>query len=467
MLIRPSPYPEELDRGYLGRVMRVNGKSTEKDTVTLMSVWAGAADKHQFELPCLELLSKVAGTDVPTFVRQHSTLPLRRSITAFLPSVPHGSEEYPSILWKSGMHHARAGAYFCAECANDDQNFHGQSYWRREHQVPGIFWCSKHAKPLMCAEDEAAFLQPPAQQLQCSKPIDEAWIKQLLNNKAVQRYSEICSGLLETKMPVKIRHVSVMLKKQARLLGLQTQGVEGNSPLLSDALIAEFGREWLSMVMPELSNKPEGIILHNVDTVIFAKRSAASTIAYILALAALYDSADAALNAIQLRPVTLTKPLQPSIKFTRDELINTYIHGSGDYSTIASVLPVSKLSISTQLKAVGLPNLIQNSKRNIFKAVLAFYVEKKPLQASAEKGNISVAAMEELIRNAGCDLTRALQAMQRPDGRGTGGRRARQLTPGEAISVKRPEATKFSPKIRREQLLAQELRARAGEECRT
>lgn len=124
-------------------------------------------------------------------------------------------------------------------------------------------------------------------------------------------------------------------------------------------------------------------------------------------------------------------------------------------------MSVSKPTLALKLATIGLPNLIQKANQSVFKAVFAFYVEKQSLQASAEKGNISIGAMEDLIRNASCDLTRALQAMQRPSGRGTGVRRARQLTPGEASSATGPVATKFSPKIRREQLRAQELRARA------
>ena len=456
MLTRPSPYPEELDRGYLGRVMRTNGIATEKNAVTLMSTWAGVADKSRCEVSCLELLSKVADKDLPTFVKQHSTLPFRRAITSYQPNLSHGSEESRSMLWTTGMRLARSGAYFCAECVHEDQGFHGQSYWRREHQIPGMLWCSKHATPLKYTEDESAFLLPPAMQLQNCQSIDEAWVNELFNNKAIQRYSEICSTLLDTRFPARIRHVSVILKKQAVKLGFQIYGGEVKSPLFSDALIETFGRKWLSMVLPELADKPARVFLYKVDEVLFAKNCVSSTIAYILAFAALYDSADAALNAMQSRPkVTIAKPRHSSIKLTRDELIDAYIQGRGSHSKAASVLNDSKWSISTKLKALGLPNLVQKSKQNRLMAVFAFYVEKQSLQASAAKGNISLAAMEKLIRNANCDLTRALQAIQRPVGRGAGVRRARQLTPAEASLATGPAATKFSTNISREQILAQ------------
>lgn len=465
MLTRPSPYPEELDRGYLGRVMRVNGSATEKDAVTLMSIWAGVADKSRREVSCLELLSKVAGTDVPMFVRQHSLLPFRRGITSYQPDLLHGSEQQRSMLWSTGMQLAKTGAYFCAECVHEDHGFHGQSYWRREHQIPGTLWCSKHATPLKYTEDESAFLLPPAVQLQHCHSVDEQWVKQAFNNKAIQRYNEICSNLLDTRKPFDVKHVSVTLKEKASEHGFQTHGGKVKSILLSDAVINAFGRKWLATVLPALADKPEGVHLSQMDGVLYLKTSASSVCAYVLALAVLYESVDMALNALQSSAVAVTKSRQPSAQFTRDELLEAYIQGRGNYSTIASSLSIGKPTIAFKLAGIGLPNLIQKAKQSVFKAVFAFYVEKQSLQASAEKGNISLAAMEDLIRNASCDLTRALQAMQRPVGRGTGVRRARQLTPGEASSATGPVATKFSPKIRREQLRAQELRRNAEEQC--
>ena len=298
MLIRPEPFPEELDRGYLGRVKRINAAISEKNAVELMSIWAGVADKTRREVSCLELLSKVAGVDVSMFVRQHTILPFWRGISALQPHLLHGNEQMRSLLRSTGMRLARKGAYFCAECVNEDQNFHGQSYWRREHQIPGMLWCLKHATPLKYTKDESAFLLPPATQLEnCQSVDEEQWIKQAFNNKAIHRYQEICSNLLNTRKPFDVRYVLVKLKEKASEFGFPTRRGKVNTLLLSDAVIYVFGRTWLGSVMPALAYKPKGWFLGQMDGVLNLKTSIPSVISYVLALAVLYPkSGDRELN---------------------------------------------------------------------------------------------------------------------------------------------------------------------------
>lgn len=64
MLLRPSPFPEEIDRGYLGRVMRFNGITTESEAINLIARWSGNAGKSRYEVTNLELLSKVADIEL-------------------------------------------------------------------------------------------------------------------------------------------------------------------------------------------------------------------------------------------------------------------------------------------------------------------------------------------------------------------------------------------------------------------
>lgn len=161
MLTRPKPLPEELDRGYLGRAMRINGYRTETELFEAIATNFGMPGRTRRELPTTQMAAMTAGLSTEQFVLHHTTLPIRRSITSYHPEVPHGSLDRSSILFASGMGTARRGWYFCQDCVKEDIGFHGVSYWRRDLQVPGQLWCLKHGTPLRYVLDAEAVLKTP------------------------------------------------------------------------------------------------------------------------------------------------------------------------------------------------------------------------------------------------------------------------------------------------------------------
>ena len=434
MLIRPELVPEDLDRGYLGRVMRWNGFRTEQETLDQMLRWSGLQGKSQRDVSMLELLSKVAGVELQQFVRMHTSLPLRRAITSYLPNLKHGSDEQRSMLWTSGMRLARPGAYSCRECRKEDHDFHGFVYWRRDHQIPGQWWCPKHAIPLDYIEDESAFLYSPAKLEGHYQTVPESWVRQAQGNQAIQRFLDISAGLIDRDSPLHVKHVSAELKNKATEQGYQTSWGTVKLPLLSDAVVEIFGVRWLSTVLPALLDKEKGAPLSKLDGVLYLNTSASTVNAYILAAAVLYESADEALNSlISAKKVLTGTRVRNASLIDEATLLDTYISGRGSHPEVASLLSVNRAAIAVRLRSAGLPNLTENEEgQGSLAALDAYYKEGKTLAESALIGGISFRSLENLIRTIGAPFTQALRDMQRPTGRGTGIRRQRQLTPLEA-----------------------------------
>ena len=196
MLVRPSPLPDELDRGYLGRVMRINGFSSEKDAIECMVRMFGLEHLTQHERSRLELLALMAGQSSEHFAQRHSTVPVRRAITSFLPDLPHGSLTRRTLLSVSGLTSMRPGAYLCRSCvAADLKSRRGISYWRREHQIPGLLWCPQHQHALGYVDSEEAFLMSPAHCVEDADLLPESWVVQYQSNTGIARFLEIVSGL--------------------------------------------------------------------------------------------------------------------------------------------------------------------------------------------------------------------------------------------------------------------------------
>lgn len=431
MLIRPLPFPDELDEGYAGYVMRVNGLSSMKELDSLMREWAGCPGKSWREVSRLELFSKVASLSVMDFVLHHTTLPLRRGITSYQADLPHGSDRNKKIWWSTAMRGARTGAFFCECCVREDLEFHGRSCWRRSHQVPGLLSCAKHGIPLSFCRDSSAFQQAPSHWIGSCETVDAAWALEVEANETIARYIAICDGLMDCNQPFAVDHVRAVLFHKGASQGLQTSAGKAKSPLLSDKVIEQCGRQWLALVLPDLADKPDNVPLCKVDGVFYMKTSASTTFAYVLACASLFESPEEALNALAGPLPTAGRVRErQSVDIDPDILVSAYINVGGSYARTAKQLGIAFASAAKRLAGMGLPNMLETAGKSTQKAIAAFFAEDCTLQRSAEVGGISQAELKRALSVMSAGPMKILSKFYA--GRCKGSRRSYPLTPNEA-----------------------------------
>jgi len=443
MLVQPAPLPEELDRGYLGRIMRINGYRHLKEMTDAMAAHFGYEGVKWQERTTHELLSRMAGMTTEQFAQRHTSLPLRRGITSYFPEIPHGALARRSILQLSSMRRKYHAAYFCKKCVSADIHFHGVSYWRRDHQIPGQMWCPKHKCALNFVSSGDPFLSSPIQFVAASEAIPDTLVDESSENVHVQRFLDIAAAIYDRAAPFSVTLVAPMLGDLGRSLGFKSNPKNCKGDLISERIIEVFPRQWLDSVFHGLSLKEPGSYSHRIDGVMHQKTSASSVTAYLLVWAVLFDSAEAAINALSNARHLSSVPTEHNSrrvhKLPEDEsLIDLYVEAMGAHTEVAKKLNIPIYTVRPALLRLGLPTLsaaIDSTAIRRVASLSAFYLHRLSFAASARASGLSEERFEGLLRMCGPNLPKALKRMSPKNTPKPRARRAKQTLPTQTAAM--------------------------------
>jgi len=164
VLYFPKPYPDEACPSILIRACRHTGQSLPSILAALGETRSrGEALRHTV---ALQSLSCKLATSVNDLLQSHTFIPYA---TCFLTS--DAQQRY--IRWVLSTCNAKTERFryinrlppalwpkrFCSQCASEDKKRLGESYWRRQHCLPGMTFCPIHLAPLTeCSQGERGSL---------------------------------------------------------------------------------------------------------------------------------------------------------------------------------------------------------------------------------------------------------------------------------------------------------------------
>ncbi len=160
----PTPYPDETLYSIIARYHIYSGNMTYKHTITNLlgiRVWRAKWDMPS-HIGVLQSRIPDIGLTTDDLIYNHTLYPY---YSAFLPEEKrfiiknqmidsNGSGITRSLSTGSSDIKIEKLLCHCKHCMEEDIENFGESYWRRTHQIPGVFVCPDHQVPLMTSSKQ-------------------------------------------------------------------------------------------------------------------------------------------------------------------------------------------------------------------------------------------------------------------------------------------------------------------------
>jgi hypothetical protein len=142
------PMPDELVEAHAGRIGTfLAGPISEVQRHSLIRKLAEAVVPSVDRLPYSWQVAALSGKQRAHYVRQHSMLPAIGVVQSRASPSPFGAQR-SSLDFRSGAALHVQRVHLCRACVREDLSLRPYSWFRRNHSLPGIEMCARHACPL-------------------------------------------------------------------------------------------------------------------------------------------------------------------------------------------------------------------------------------------------------------------------------------------------------------------------------
>ncbi|PTU30297.1 TniQ family protein [Stenotrophobium rhamnosiphilum] len=236
ILTIPKPQPTEHATSILARLLRLNGL---KDLRHLPD--------FDFEMKSTRgvALARLLGLSPQDFVRQHTIIPFRCAVHLPREQQPSSAahREFSDDL--SNLFSIRPRPpFYCSRCRQEDLEWHGFSFWRTTHQIPGVTRCQKHEFPLTAADVDPMLVLPEEIRLSRIKYQSIDLAAEAGYSRETE-YVELAVDLLDLKRPILHSVLISRLQSRAKNFGFTLNSTRGFKHLEINRHFDQFARDRL------------------------------------------------------------------------------------------------------------------------------------------------------------------------------------------------------------------------------
>lgn len=253
-LLVPKLLPGEWDVGYHGRLGYLNGESSISATGRLMERVVRSLTLY-VPATLSARVALVVALDEKELLRDHSYAPLHHMF--WMGVKRHRTDLELRIAFKP----SRPGLVYgmvpvrrprlCTACISSDLATTGMSFWRRDHQLHGMFWCRQHLISLFKAADPLSHQGPPSLAVDTADEIPMDASLSAGGHPNVQSFIEFQYGRIWHGRPIDMRDLCGGFFRDARSLTDQFWK-HGELPQLRSRLNSAYPYAWLRHLLPDI-----------------------------------------------------------------------------------------------------------------------------------------------------------------------------------------------------------------------